>query len=144
MTVFEQSHYVGNTGIVTGDMVLDGGNDFGDGTEWGSWRLWPGPFPHCSVLLSLGTGLYLVHTSPKVLRILCLLPLGQNSLMALLRPPWPRLLGWQAREVISARSGGRSSRPRTLTQSRPSYLWSLSQGPGGVSVPRTCAGRGRG
>lgn len=37
--------------------MLDGGNDFGDGTEWGSWRLWPGPFPHCSVLLSLGTGL---------------------------------------------------------------------------------------
>lgn len=45
MTVFEQSHCVGNTGIVTGDVVLDGGNDFGDGTEWGSWRLWPGPFP---------------------------------------------------------------------------------------------------
>lgn len=44
MTVFEQSHYVGNTRIVTGDMVLDGGNGFGDGTGWESWRLWPGPF----------------------------------------------------------------------------------------------------
>lgn len=33
MTVFEQSHYVGNTWIVTGDMVLGGGNGFGDGLD---------------------------------------------------------------------------------------------------------------
>lgn len=44
------------------------------------------------------------------------IPWGQSSLMALLRPQWPRLSGWQAREVISSRSGARSSRPKTLTQ----------------------------
>lgn len=45
MTGCKQLHCVGSTWIVTGDMVLDSGNDFGDGTGWGSWRLWPGPFP---------------------------------------------------------------------------------------------------
>lgn len=113
----EQSRCVGGTGIVTGDMVLDDGNDFGDGTGWGCWRPWPVLSPTCSVLISCGTGLSMAHTCPqKFSGYSASIPWGQSSLMALLRPQWPRLSGWQAREVISSRSGARSSRPKTLTQ----------------------------